>query len=85
MKDYMEFSAKTVDEAITKALLELGISSDRLEYEVIEKGSTGILGMFTRPAVIRVAKPAKDEDEYLLETPKKEEKSRKRNLRKRRL
>ncbi len=74
MKDYMEFSAKTVDEAITKALLELGISSDRLEYEVIEKGSTGILGMFTRPAVIRVAKPAKDEDEYLLETPKKEEK-----------
>ena len=74
MKDYMEFSAKTVDEAITKALLEVGIWIDRLEYEVIEKGSAGILGMFTRPAVIRVAKPAKDEDEYLLETPKKEEK-----------
>ena len=81
MKDYMEFSAKTVDEAITKALLELGISSDRLEYEVIEKGSTGILGMFTRPAVIRVAKPAKDEDEYLLETPEREEKASEKNSR----
>lgn len=69
MKEYMEFSAKTVDEAITKALLELGISSDRLEYEIIEKGSTGILGIFTRPAVIRVVKPTEDEDELLLKTP----------------
>lgn len=69
MKEYMEFSAKTVDEAITKALLELEISSDRLKYEVIEKGSSGILGMFTRPAVIRVVKPSQNEDEYLLEEP----------------
>ena len=74
MKEYMEFSAKTVDEAITKALLELSISSDRLDYEVIEKGSSGFLGMFARPAVIRVAKPTESEDEYLLEMPKKKEK-----------
>lgn len=71
MKEYMEFSAKTVDEAITKALLELGISSDRLEYEVIEKGSSGILGMFVKPAVIRVAKPDQDEDDFLLNTSAK--------------
>lgn len=74
MKEYMEFSAKTVDEAITKALLELGISSDRLEYEVIEKGSSGILGMFVKPAVIRVAKPDQDEDDFLLNTSAKPEK-----------
>ena len=74
MKEYMEFSAKTVDEAITKALLELSISSDRLDYEVIEKGSSGFLGMFSKPAVIRVAKPTENEDEYLLEMPKKKEK-----------
>ncbi len=74
MNEYMEFSAKTVDEAITKALLELGISSDRLDYKVIEKGSSGFLGMFARPAVIRVAKPTESEDEYLLEMPKKKEK-----------
>ena len=73
MKEYMEFSAKTVDEAITKALLELGISSDRLDYEVVEKGNSGFLGMFSRPAVIRVAKPTGNEDEYLLEMPKKKE------------
>ena len=74
MKEFMEFYAKTVDEAITKALLELGISSDRLEYEVIEKGSSGILGMFVKPAVIRVARPRENEDEFLLSTPVKEEK-----------
>ncbi len=74
MKEYMEFSAKTVDEAITKALLELSIPSDRLDYQVIEKGSSGFLGMFGRPAVIRVAKPTENEDEYLLEMPKKKEK-----------
>jgi len=73
MKEYMEFSAKTVDEAITKALLELSISSDRLDYEVIEKGNSGFLGMFAKPAVIRVAKPTENEDEYLLEMLKKKE------------
>lgn len=73
MNEYMEFSAKTVDEAITKALLELSISSDRLDYEVIEKGNSGFLGMFAKPAVIRVAKPAENEDEYLLEMSKKKE------------
>lgn len=73
MKEYMEFSAKTVDEAITKALLELSISSDRLEYEIIDKGSNGILGIFSRPAVIRAVKPIQDEDEFLLEMPKKKE------------
>lgn len=80
MKEYANYSAKTVDEAITKAMMELGISSDRLSYEVVEKGSAGILGMFSRPAVIRVCIPVENEDEYLLkdtvikEAPVKEEK-----------
>ncbi len=39
MADYIQISAKTVDEAVTKALIELGITSDKLEYEVVEKGS----------------------------------------------
>jgi len=73
MKEYMEFSAKTVDEAITKALLELEISSDRLEYEIVEKGGSGFLGIFTKPAVIRVVKPTGDEDELLLSMPVKKE------------
>ena len=45
-----EFKAKTVDEAITAATLELGISSDQLEYKVIDEGSKGFLGIFnTKP------------------------------------
>lgn len=51
--DYKELSAKNVDEAITKACLELGIPSDKLDYEVIEAGSNGFLGFGGRKAVIR--------------------------------
>ncbi len=50
-----DFKAKTVNDAITAATLELGISSDQLNYEVIEEGSRGFLGIFSsKPAVIRV-------------------------------
>lgn len=46
-------SAKTVDDAITKALIELGTTSDKIDYEVIEKGSSGFLGLIgAKPAVI---------------------------------
>ena len=56
MADYIQISAKTVDEAVTKALIELGITSDRLEYEVVEKGSAGFLGIGSKPAVIKARK-----------------------------
>lgn len=45
-------SAKTVDDAITEALIQLGVTSDNLEYEVIEKGSAGFLGIGMKQAVI---------------------------------
>ena len=38
--DFIEISAKTVDDAITEALVKLGTTSDKIEYEVLEKGST---------------------------------------------
>lgn len=57
MNEFNQYSAKTVDEAITKAAIDLGIASDELEYEVVEKGSTGILGIFnTKPAIIKARK-----------------------------
>ena len=43
--EYIEVSARTVDDAITEALIKLGATSDQIEYEVIEKGSTGFLGI----------------------------------------
>ena len=62
--DYITISAKTVDEAVTEALVKLETTSDKLEYEVIDKGSAGILGgLFgSKPAVIRARKVLTLED-----------------------
>ena len=54
--EYIEVSARTVDDAITEALVKLGATSDQIEYEVIEKGSTGFLGIARKDAVIKVRK-----------------------------
>lgn len=54
--DYIEVKAKTIDDAITDALVQLGITSDQLDYEVIEKGSAGFIGIGRKDAVIRARK-----------------------------
>ena len=54
--DYIEVSAKTVDDALTEALVTLGATSDQVEYEVIEKGSNGFLGIGSKNAVIKIRK-----------------------------
>lgn len=46
-------SAKTLDDAITEASIQLGVASAQMEYDVIEKGSAGFLGIGSRQAVIR--------------------------------
>lgn len=51
--DYQEFSAKTVDDAITEACRALSVTSDKLEYEVVDEGSTGFLGIGSKEATIR--------------------------------
>ena len=53
MNDWLEITAKTVEDAIIEAAMTLGISSDQLEYEVIEKESAGFLGLMRKPAKIR--------------------------------
>ncbi len=58
-----EFRAKTVEEAITEATITLGTTSDNIGYEVVTEGSTGLLGMFAKEAVIRVWKKADEEAE----------------------
>ncbi|SEU01822.1 RNA-binding cell elongation regulator Jag/EloR [Lacrimispora sphenoides] len=64
--DMITVSAKTVDEAITKALIELGTTSDKLEYEIVDKGSNGILGIIGfKPAVIRAKKKETMEDKAM--------------------
>ena len=56
MNGSIRVSAKTVDDAITEALIQLGVTSDCLEYEVIEKGSAGFLGIGMKQAVIESEK-----------------------------
>jgi len=51
--EYKEFSAKTVADAITDACMSLQITSDKLDYVVVEEGSTGFLGIHARNAVIK--------------------------------
>ena len=61
--DMITVSEKTVDEAITKALIKLETTSDKLEYEIVDKGSTGILGIIgSKPAIIRARKKETVED-----------------------
>lgn len=56
---YMEFKGKTIEEAVTAATVELGITSAELDYEVVEKGSAGFLGLGAKPAVIKAKKAEK--------------------------
>lgn len=51
--DFIEFSAKTVNDAITEACQKFVVTSDKLEYEIIEEGSSGFLGIGSKPAVIK--------------------------------
>ena len=66
MNGSIRVSAKTVDDAITEALIQLGVTSDKLEYEVIEKGSAGFLGIGMKQAVIEARKK---EEEVVIEEP----------------
>ena len=51
--EFVEFSAKTVNDAIIEACQKFTVASDKLEVEVVEEGSSGFLGIGSKPAVIR--------------------------------
>ena len=83
MDEYIQFSAKTKNEAITKACIELGVSSDQLDIQVISEGSSGFFGFGSKPAIIKVrvlkeisedAEIEKIVDSVKLESFKEEEK-----------
>ena len=58
MEEYMQFSAKNKNEAITKACIELGTTSDELDIMVISEGTTGFFGFGAKPAVIKARRKA---------------------------
>ena len=75
MEDYITLSAKTLDDAITEALVQLGVTSDRLDYIVVEKGSEGFLGIGRKQAVIKARRKQEEKpvEEVVKEEPKVEE------------
>lgn len=70
MEEKITVSAKTLDEAITKALIELQTTSDHLDYEVVQKESSGLLGLFAKPCVIRARVMSEAEEQTLKEKAK---------------
>ena len=73
MNGSIRVSAKTVEDAITEASIQLGITSDKLEYEVIEKGSAGFLGIGMKQAVIEARRKVEEKQKTeIVEEVKKE-------------
>ena len=63
--DYIQVSAKTVEDAVLEAAMKLATTRDHLEYEVIEKGSAGFLGFGAKNAVIK-ARALSDEEQLIV-------------------
>lgn len=64
--EWVEFTGKSVDEALDRALDQFETSSDQVDYEVIEKESNGLLGLFSRPAKIRVRLKEQEQEEEIV-------------------
>ena len=76
--EYMEFSAKTVSDAITEACQKFTVTSEKLDYVVVSEGSSGFLGLGVKPAIIK-ARVKEEEKEVVkasetVAVPAKEEK-----------
>lgn len=68
MEEWIEVVEKTVDDAVAAACAKLGVTSDKLEYRIIEKETKGLLGMFSKPAKIEYKRlfTVTEEAEYFL-------------------
>ena len=73
--EYREFTAKNLDDAITEACEALMVTSDRLDYEVVSSGSSGFLGIASKPAIFKARIKEETPVEEVKAEPKKEEKS----------
>ena len=63
--EFRRFSARTVADAVTEASIQLGTTSDKIEYEVLENGSAGLFGIGRKDAVINARKKCSPEDDVV--------------------
>ena len=78
--EFIEISAKTVDDAITKACIEMETSSDNLEIQVVREGTSGFLGFGSKPAIIKVRRKEAPEEEIIPEVEKTKPKIKKKEV-----
>lgn len=64
--EFREFTGKNIEDALTEASVALGITSDEIEYEVIEGGSAGLFGIFSKNAVIKARKKEAEAAEEII-------------------
>ena len=74
MRDYIDVTGKNEDEAISKALAQLGLDRDDVSVEVLERAKSGFLGLGACPAKIRVYYGPEEEEEILPPPPAPEKK-----------
>lgn len=70
MERIVEKIAKTVDEAVSEALIELNLTKEEVEVEILEEPTKGLLGIGAKPALVRVI--AKEDSNVVSENEKKE-------------
>lgn len=63
--EFMEFTGKTEEDALTEAKIALGATTEEIEYELVEKGTTGFLGIGSKPAVIKARRKGSINDEAI--------------------
>jgi len=64
----IKITAKTLDEAITKACIELGVTSEMLKYDIVETGSNGVFGIGAKPYVINASQKCEEAEDLVLDT-----------------
>ena len=62
MREFIDVTGKTEEEAINKALAQLGLDRDDVSVEILERAKSGFLGLGSCPAKVRVKYGPEEEE-----------------------
>ena len=71
MRQFIDVTGKTEDEAISKALAQLGLERDDVSVEILERAKSGFLGLGSCPAKVRVSYGEEEEPVVIPAAPEK--------------
>lgn len=69
MREFIDVTGKTEDEAISKALAQLGLDRDDVSVEILERAKSGFLGLGSCPAKVRVSYGPEEEEKSVPVVP----------------